>query len=164
MTNNQYEQIIKDFQAGTFNPLYETFGIPTDYTYDSLEIVEDVINTIWPPSYSIQFVATVIPFGFLLGETLVQNLAGSRWVTEGAEDFFDITVEIPSGEMIQKVRPFSRVDNFFNDRRDGIAIVYRMTEMMKLQLLDPKQLTDGEWLIMPNGDKIRVTNFTNSDK
>lgn len=156
MTKNVYEEMISDFQSGAFDPLFNLIGVPNDFEPDSLERLEDIINLVWP-NEPVQEMTSVIPFGFLLGETLVRHLPGAKWVTEDAKDLFDVSVEVPAGEAIQKVMPFRRVNNFFNDRTDGLAVVYRMVEMMQRQLLDPDQLTDGQWLTMPNGDQIRVT-------
>lgn len=155
-TTQDLNDLITKLQNGALAPITELFGIPVDFEPESLEVLEELINELWHEGTE-PMPTTLIPFGFILGETMIRNLTDAKWVVDDANHFMEISVEIKMGEGTQKVYPFLRVHKFFHDRTDGLAVMYRMTNLFQLKFLDPKNIDSNEWVDLPNGDRYRMT-------
>jgi hypothetical protein len=148
------------------------FGFTGKYEPDSLEALEEMITTLYPKEGPAKFDTTYMPLGFYLGETMVRNIPGAKWVIEDLDYIGQLAVSVPnsgdqeildiSADAVMKVYPFNRVRNFFHDHTDGLAVLFRMTLAISLGLL-PKS-ADGEWVHLPNGDSFRVSKKPFPDK
>jgi hypothetical protein len=158
--NNDFKGLIDSMRGKEMEPIFLTFGIQSLYTEENLNAIEQVINRLFPEEREV-LPTTVIPFGYMLGETLVRNIPDAKWKTD-VDEIWDIAVEIPikkentdANNMV--ILPFVRADKFFKDRTDSLAVMYRMANMMSLQFLDPlmEKAEYGEWVNLKNGDSFR---------
>lgn len=140
------------FLIGIKNP-----GFKGDFSENDLTALEKIIDELYPLGHK-SMVTTLIPFGMYLGETIIRNIPGAEWDLSHAEegDIFNFRVNVPSGEnQVVTVMPFQRVRNFWFDREDGLAVMYRTINLFNLQFVNPEKLKEGEWKEFANGDKIR---------
>lgn len=139
--------------------LFDPLGIKPDYTPSSLDKVEKVIDSMFPEGHK-PMESTLIPFGFYLGEVIVQNIPGAHWdIQETTKYLNEIAVVVPQAgdDNHIKIMPFVRISKFWSDRTDGLSVFYRMISRMALGRVDLDSTKPGEWVHFPNGDSFRVT-------
>lgn len=139
--------------------LFESIGIPVDHSLQSLELIENFINEISPLEFN-PGLSAVLPFGYYLGETMIQNFEGAHWNTE-VDHPMKLEVVIPkhpNSEEKLVLRPITRVSKFWQDRTDGLAVMYRTVQLMVMDFLDTamKGIPTGEWKEFANGDRVRL--------
>lgn len=140
----------KDALTGVFRETAEEFlgFINLDYTKECLGALEDFINSIFPDEGRPKHATTIVPMGYVLGETLIRNFPNAEWITQ-AENVFDIEIKIwikeEEGKYI-KAKPFLRVLKFFEDRTDSICAMYDLVESQVQGTIDFSGKNKiGEW-------------------
>ncbi|MDA1675118.1 MULTISPECIES: hypothetical protein [Bacillus cereus group] len=98
-----------------------------DYSEQDLISLEECFNHLYPLEEQPPLTTTFIPFGFYLGEALVQNIPGAKWnclyIDEG--DLFGIKVTLPTDTGTIQIRPFQWVRNFWFNRDGNFVELYR---------------------------------------
>ncbi len=157
--SREYENLIESLRSPhTLELLSILASHEIDYSFKSLMVCEETINAMYPEGHK-PLPTTLIPFGFLLGETIVRNLGG-EWNYD-AEDIWDISINIKSNnDNEMSIKPFLRVSKFWNDRTDAMTAMYRMIEYSTDADLSPENLGRFEdeegWVHFPDGFKFRV--------
>jgi hypothetical protein len=133
-------------------------NVDIDYTFESLMKCEEAINNLYPEGHK-PLPTTLIPFGFLLGETIVRKLGG-EWDYD-ADSIWNVKVKVinkSDGEMVLK--PFLRIEKFWKDRSDAMSAMYRMVEYSSGADLSPENIgrfeDDDGWVHFPDGFKFRL--------
>lgn len=163
MTNPDFEKLIATTRDELIPYLFNTAGIRSDFTPESLDDVENTINEMFPPGHK-PLPTTFIPFAIYLGETIVQNIPNSKWDFSEATDYVqDIAVVVGDDKNQMRLYPFRRVMNFWEDREDGLGVLFRTVALMTAGGIDPTAIKQGEWIKFPNGDMIRVTTGKDDD-
>lgn len=156
MTNTDMKQLLKDLRNKLVPMMMPSIGVEVTYTPESLDKVEAAINRMFKPGKPM-FDTSYIPFGFYLGETIVQHIPGSKWDTGEAEYIADIKVVCKGpNDTRAEVYPFRRIMKFWEDRTDGLTVMFRTLQLMSAGGLAPDNMKQGKWVNFPNGDKIRI--------
>lgn len=143
--------------------LLRALQLDTDFTPEGLVQIEAMLNFVYPPDGG-PMPNSMFLFGFYLGEVIVRNIDGARWVTnEPTESLSRLVVEVPMRDGFgSRFSPFMRIQKFWRDRTDGLAVAYQMLstlvdlgpENMKKLSSDP----DGEgWRSLGKHMRFRMT-------
>jgi hypothetical protein len=157
----QFDALLNEMKSGMARVIFGYLNVPLDFSEQSLVLIEEKINEMYPLGHQ-PLLTTLIPFGYYLGETIIRNIPNAHWDASNAEDIFDVSVVIENplakDNQPQKsvVKPFLRVRKFWFDRTDGLAVLYRMVNLMNLNFIDTSNLKKGEWVELPNGDRFRL--------
>lgn len=161
------ERDIDKFKAAleSMVPMTElTLGFKLDYTPQSLHKVEQYLVNQYshrPAPYQM-----IILFGTYLGEMIIRNIKGSKWVDETTNgDFMDIHILTPfKGQGDAQIRPFIRIDKFIHDHTDGIYAFYAMAQDMangRLKFdVDPNSNNFQQQGTSPRGYTYKVTSVS----
>jgi hypothetical protein len=156
-----FKQLIKSFQEDNImiHLLEMLIGKKVDFTLQTLFDAEEAINKNYPEGH-MPLPTTLLPFGFLLGETIVRSFNG-EWVTDGVGEIWDIKVKIKDKDDKEiLLKPFLRVHKFWEDRTDGLAAMYLIIEYSidaDLSKDNMERFEDEEgWVHFPNGFKFRL--------
>lgn len=140
-----------------------------DYTPDSLLELEWLIQRQFPKKGKPKIPTMILPFGVVLGETVVRNIPRAKWVLKG--NLYDAKISFfqPNGVRAEAM-PFVRVAKFFEDRTDGLKAWYDGINLISLGMM-PKvkeKAPDGqfsEWQeTSPGGIKFRIKHEKKEDK
>ena len=140
--------------------IFQSLGIPSDYSEKSLELLEAFIDTIAPVEGEPQDGTIVVACGFYLGESIVRNFKGSMWNTD-VDSIWDTEVIIQKSndpDQTIVIKPILRTLKYWRDRSDGLAVMYRTVNMFTLDFLDTalEKTPEGKWKKFANGDQVRV--------
>jgi hypothetical protein len=147
------------------------FGLTDiDYSIESLEMVEMLINAFFPEGHE-PLPTTILPFGYYLGEVIRRNTALSNWEIEEDCDVWDIKLKLqmPGADNKAEIKPFLRAYRFFLDRSDGLAAMARMIQMMSIFDTDSleeaiEEADEDGWIHLPNGDSFRIHQLNQQDE
>lgn len=151
------KQVIERLQNDKMlDVMFQPIGIKPDYTYESVDKLEQKLNRLFPDEKEERAVPMIILVGFYLGETLRHTITDAKWETN-CENIFDVYISFDIKEGSSRAYPFIRASRFFQDRTDGLSVYIRTLLSMQMNFLDKESLPPGEWHLMPNGDQIRMT-------
>jgi hypothetical protein len=163
MINPDLEKLIVTTRDELIPYLFGAGGMRSDFSPESLDELEGSINEMFPLGHK-PLPTTYIPFGVYLGETIVQNIPNSKWDYSEVKDHVeDIAVVVGDDKNQMRLYPFRRVMNFWKDREDGLAVLFRTVQLMTAGGIDPTAIKQDEWIKFPNGDMIRVTTGKDDD-
>lgn len=153
------KKLIETMRGGHALILGAAFGFPLDYTYEQFVEIEKAFMERYPHEV---MPTTALFFGFILGETMVRNIAGATWANLESEDIWDMAVEVPMKGREEKMlfRTMSRAHNCALNNEDTMTTVFWMADMMSKYTMDElmlqgKHIGDG-WYLFPNGEMMRM--------
>jgi len=145
--------------------LFKTLGCSIELTEKALIQNENIIEKKFPFGHK-PLPTTLIPFSLHLGETIIANIPGSKWVNEMIDNPIDIRIEVPIFNKKEKeviiIYPYNRVEKFWIFNRDySLSCMLRTLKFIQNNDLNDSQFKykadkDG-WFKIPDGDLIRVT-------
>lgn len=159
---SELRDLLKHLKDGGIQTMLGAFGFAhLNYTKKQLEAIEDKINDQYPEGHKPKSLATLIPFGFFLGECIIKNVPGAHWhVPEDVEGIFDISVKITSDKHGSEVYPFRRIQKYWFDRSDKLSVMLQMIEFMNEMSLDigyqEKRAEAEGWIQTNFGIKFRM--------
>lgn len=118
---------------------------------------------------------TGIPFGWYLGEVIVRNIPGAKWVEK--PNLFEWEVRVPvkmqlenkMQEVTASAMPFVRISKFFSDPTDGLKVFFDGLNLANLGMMpaDLDKAPVGEWgkfKELPNGNSFRMMMVKNKEE
>jgi hypothetical protein len=140
--------------------LLQAIHLPTDYSVESLEVMENIINAISPTEGEPTHLQGILPFGYYFGETVIRAHKGAKWSYEEAEQIWDVEILVPNaeGKGAIHIKPFLRILKYWRDRTDGIAVMFRTVSMVAGDYVEiaMENSPEGEWKRFKNGDAVRI--------
>ena len=125
------------------------------YTEEGLHLIEEAIDQMYRVGSKVS--SFYVPFGFYLGQTIIENIPGAKWHLEDVAHIDDIAVLIGSDTNGHMAYPFRRIQKFWEDRTDGIVAMYKMVDMTVHNMDMIKNAPEKQWIQLPNGVQFRVT-------
>ena len=155
---------------GMLEMLFSVFNMRYDLTMDALKHNENRIKDSYPFGHEPK-PTTMIPFGIHLGETMIANIPGTKWVDEELESIFDIKLEIPTIKPVNKIItfPLRRVNKFWQEDRqfNFSSFLNTFSFIQNNDMTDPIYISEADsegWYHIPGGDVFKITiepNLTN---
>lgn len=130
------------------------FNVKLDFTPNSLSKLEDAIDKHYPLGHK-PTVGLLVPFGFYLGETIINNSLNAEW-GDLDEHPFDWTITLKHGKGEIRLNPVRRVNNFWHDRTDGLYPWYKMVFDMLSGKIKPNTEKKSEWSEWDNRDNYKI--------
>lgn len=158
MKPNELNELLTTLRNEVIPTLFPVIGLPTTFTPEGVQKMEDVINEMYPEGHE-PLTTTFIPFGFYLGQTIVETIPGAEWsVEDNAQYINDISIVLKDeeGKMSAQVRPFTRIEKFWGDRTDGLSVFYYMIASMEQIKEASENLPEGQWIDLGQG-RLRIT-------
>lgn len=141
----------------------ENKNLSLKYTEKELKLIESKIDEVFPLGHEPMY-ATLIPFGFYLGQLMIKKVPGAKWYVPPElnedGDIFDICVEHVREDQTLRVQPFKRVKKFWSNRNDKMSVLVRMFEFQtEIKLNNEYWSTRADedgWITMPDGYMFRM--------
>lgn len=126
-------------------------SLNVDYSLDELYLIEKEFGKRWHNT-DVKAFTTYLPFGYILGETIVRNIPGSKWnYDEEINNVFDVSISVPvktdgdEEQTYMKIYPIVRVRKFHKDREDRLTTMYWIVDMLSKYTND-ELLRMGEYV------------------
>ena len=123
------------------------FTMDFNFTHQSLKDLESTIDSLYPLGHN-PLDTTVFMLGYYLGETIVKNVDGAKWITPvGSEDenpyLWGISVPVKASDGTKFTAfPMERVANYWGDRSNTLYGFCSMLKDFTSGALDPSTGTD----------------------
>lgn len=131
--NNQTLKMLEMMKTNGVNLLNVGFQLTNkpylfkgDYSESDLLSLEQCISDLYPSTAEAPLINTFIPYGFYLGETIVNNVPNAMWDIENVEDgdLFEVKIFVPHLKNIDPIRPFKKVRSFWLNGKEGLVDVF----------------------------------------
>lgn len=139
--------------------MLNAIGIPMNYHRHTLRIAELKLQELFPDNNCTG--PGAIPFGFLLGGTIINTIGAGEWDLdkfEKSESFFDIMIKVPHSSGTTVIYPMRSVMKYIKDSEKRLTTVLDTTEFMYIHtpedVASMKKDEEG-WITLKNGVMFR---------
>lgn len=157
------QDFLNKLKAGKLvETVFDAFHVKVNYTGEGLKELEEFIKCTWSEGHQ-PTPSAIIPFGLVLGETIVRNFKEAEWVNEEFEidDFLNIKILIKKeGRFTQFAKPFKRARRFFDDHTESLYAMYRLIETQIQFDVHSEEFQsrcdENGWITFDDGFKFRI--------